>query len=82
MKQISVADQTDEIDVTLWRRHSALDIRAGDFVKISNATVGYFEKKKNLSTTQLSTIEVCTEFFGIRSPKKCIYFATSTKIKS
>ena len=46
------------MEVTLWRNHSTTDVKTGDYVKISNVSVGYYDKKKNLSTGQLSTIEV------------------------
>ena len=61
IKRITMADQTDtgdSIEVTLWRDHSNLDIKTGDYIKVTNVDVGFFQQTKNLSTNQLSTIQV------------------------
>ena len=58
IKHIHVQDNTNEIEVTLWREHTTAAVKTGDYDKIKNASVGYFDKKKNLSTQAITTIEV------------------------
>ena len=63
----------DDIEVTLWQEHSESQIKTGDYVRIDNVSVGFYEQAKNLSTNQLSTIEVRLKILNQLNFQQCCF---------
>ena len=60
IKRMRVRDDTGEIQVTLWRNLSTTEAKTGDYVRVTNTTVGFYGDEKNVSSTHSSIIEVRT----------------------
>ena len=53
-----IKDSKETTDVTLWGDLSQSPIKAGDYISLTNTSVGVFINQKSLSTTQSTVVKV------------------------